>query len=107
MHVLIRQAKIVDPRSEFHDKVVDISIEDGKIKDISPLPASPKEGRVEASSIEIDGKETISFPLGEGQDGALCISPGWIDVFADYREPGFEHKETIASGLDAAAVGGF
>ncbi len=30
-----------------------------------------------------------------------------MDVFADYREPGFEHKETIASGLAAAAAGGF
>jgi dihydroorotase len=37
----------------------------------------------------------------------LCISPGWVDVFADYREPGLEHKETIATGLAAAAAGGF
>ncbi|MFI4963380.1 MAG: dihydroorotase, partial [Legionellales bacterium] len=37
----------------------------------------------------------------------LCVSEGWVDVFADYREPGFEHKETIASGLACAAAGGF
>lgn len=107
MHVLIRQAKIVDPRSEFHEKTADISIEDGKVRNISLVTASPKGEKAKASSIEIDGSEAFSFPLGEGQDGALCISPGWIDVFADYREPGYEHKETIATGLNAAAAGGF
>ena len=37
----------------------------------------------------------------------LHVSPGWVDVFADYREPGYEHKETIESGMAAAAAGGF
>jgi dihydroorotase len=87
MHVLIRQAKIVDPRSEFHGKVVDILVEDGKIKSI-------------ASSIK-DKAGTIVEAEG------LCVSPGWMDIFADYREPGYEHKETIGSGLNAAAAGGF
>ena len=75
MLVLIRQAKIVDPRSAFHDKVVDISIEDGKVKSISPLPASHKGGRAKTSSIEIDGPEIVSFPLGEGQDGVAAPLP--------------------------------
>ncbi|NDC42365.1 MAG: dihydroorotase [Chitinophagia bacterium] len=39
--------------------------------------------------------------------GAVKVSTGWVDVFADYREPGQEHKETIATGLAAAAAGGF
>jgi len=37
----------------------------------------------------------------------MYVSTGWVDLFADYREPGYEHKETIASGLKAAAAGGF
>lgn len=37
----------------------------------------------------------------------LCIVPGFTDLFADYREPGYESKETIATGLAAAEAGGF
>jgi len=98
MQVHIRQARIIDRRSEHDNKVADIIIEDGKIKKIAPS-GSP-EGGVKYSSISIDGKEVWK---GSG----LCVSPGWVDVFADYREPGYEHKETIASGLKAAAAGGF
>jgi dihydroorotase len=38
--------------------------------------------------------------------GAYC-SPGWMDMHVHLREPGFEHKETIESGCNAAAFGGF
>lgn len=87
MQVLIRQAKIADPGSDFHDKVVDILVEDGVIKDIAPSLKTKADKVIEAEE--------------------LNVSPGWTDIFADYREPGFEHKETIASGLAAAAAGGF
>jgi dihydroorotase len=87
MQVLIRKARVIDPQSTYHDKVVDLLIEDGSITKIA---ASVK---AEAGTvIEADG---------------LCVSPGWVDVFADYREPGYEHKETLASGLATAAAGGF
>lgn len=35
------------------------------------------------------------------------VSPGWMDMHVHLREPGFEHKETIATGCAAAAFGGF
>lgn len=35
------------------------------------------------------------------------ISPGWMDMHVHFREPGFEHKETIATGARAAVAGGF
>src|SRR5690606_27846285 len=87
MHLLIRKAKISDPRSEYHNKVVDLLIENGVIKKIAQK-ISDKADRV------IEGK-------------GLHVSAGWVDVFADYREPGYEHKETIETGLAAAAAGGF
>ena len=87
MPILIKKARVVDPQSGFHDKVVDLLVEDGVIKDI-------------AATINSDAKTVIEAK-------GLCVSPGWVDVFADYREPGFEHKETIATGLAAAAEGGF
>lgn len=87
MAVLIRQARVVDPASGFHDQTVDLLIDQGLLQSI---------GR----NIDAAGHEVIE---AEG----LMVSPGWVDLFADYREPGYEHKETIASGLEAAAAGGF
>jgi dihydroorotase len=87
MHLLIRQARVVAPSSEFHDQVVDVLIQDGIIKNIGK-DIKDKDAKV------IEGK-------------GLHIAPGFTDIFADYREPGYEHKETISSGLDAAAAGGF
>lgn len=87
MQVLIRKARVIDPQSDFHDQEADLLIENGIIKDIAATIATTT-----ATIIEAKG---------------LCVSPGWVDVFADYREPGLEHKETIASGLAAAAQGGF
>ena len=87
MQVHIRKARVIDPQSAFHDKVVDLLVEDGIIKNIAASINSKADTVIEAKG--------------------LCVSPGWVDVFADYREPGFEHKETIHSGLAAAAAGGF
>ena len=88
MAILLRQAKVIDVNSSFNGQIVDILIRNGKINAIAAqLPAD-------------DHAEEIK---GEG----LMISPGWVDVLADYREPGYEQKETIASGLRAAAAGGF
>jgi len=87
MQVHIRKARVIDPGSRYHDKVTDLLIEDGVIKQI-------------AANIKCDPDKVIEAK-------GLCVSEGWVDVFADYREPGFEHKETIASGLACAAAGGF
>ncbi len=99
MQVHIRQAKVIDQGSEFHNKLVDIIIKDGLINKITRSASRSTE-----SSIEVSGKKVYTAAKGEGP---LCISAGWVDVMADYSEPGFEHKETIASGLKAAAAGGF
>lgn len=85
--ILIRRGRIIDPASGL-DKNLDLAIADGKIaeigKNLSPLPAD----RV------IDA------------DGCLVV-PGLIDPHVHLREPGHEHKETIATGAAAAARGGF
>jgi dihydroorotase len=85
--MLIRQATVLDPSSSFHGKTVDVLVQDGAIEEIG--------SRLDAGD----------SPILEGED--LYISSGWVDAFADYREPGFEQKETIATGLAAAAAGGF
>lgn len=87
MAILIRGAKVIDESSAYHLQTVDIFIENGVVQSIG-------------QSLNVSAETIIEQP-------GLCISMGWVDVFADYREPGFEHKETIASGLASAAAGGF
>lgn len=92
MNVLISSVKIVDTNSPYHveldDSSVDILIEDGIVTKI-------------AKSI----KPQKNYTIVEADD--LHISPAWFDPFVDFCEPGFEHKEDIASGLKAAEAGGF
>ncbi|MES2479141.1 MAG: dihydroorotase [Bacteroidota bacterium] len=87
MAILIRGAKVIDESSPYHLKTVDIFIDNGFIKSIGTKLTDKADTVIEQSD--------------------LHISMGWSDLFADYREPGFEHKETIATGLASAALGGF
>lgn len=86
MPVLLRQVTVNDNSSPHHGNRVDIYYDGGEIRGINE--AAPDSAEV----IDADG---------------LVLSPGWIDVFADYAEPGYEQKETIVSGLNTAARGGF
>jgi dihydroorotase len=87
MNLLIKQAQIVDPTSSFNGQVTDIFIENGVIKQIGKSLSAKAD-----KEIKID---------------ALCISPGWMDVFADFGDPGYEFKETLETGAQAAAAGGY
>ncbi|MCC6187190.1 MAG: dihydroorotase [Chitinophagaceae bacterium] len=87
MSILIRNAKVIDPSSEYHLQTLDILIEDGIVKEIATNIIAPQAQVVDAPDMH--------------------LSMGFVDLFADYREPGFEHKETIISGLNGAAEGGF
>jgi dihydroorotase len=87
MTVLIHQAFINDPGSSFHGKKMDLLISNGVIQDIQPT--------IEAKADQIIKGES------------LYVSPGWVDVFANFADPGYEHKETLESGARAAATGGF
>ena len=87
MSVLIKKALIVDSQSKHHLKTVDILIERGIITSIK-------------KDIKSDSKNII-----EGK--SLNVSPGWIDLHAEFNDPGFEHKEDLVSGSAAAKNGGF
>src|SRR6476659_8491890 len=85
--VLIKGGRIIDPANA-RDEVADLYIADGLIADQSKI--ENRESKL----------ETI-FATG------LVVAPGLIDMHVHLREPGFAHKETIASGARAAAAGGF
>lgn len=87
MPTLIKNALIVDASSPFNGQEVDLLIEKNKIIRIGK---------------GIRGKATAVIEA-QGQS----LSPGWVDCLADYREPGFEYKETVETGLQAAGNGGF
>ncbi|HEX2446066.1 MAG TPA: dihydroorotase [Vicinamibacterales bacterium] len=87
MKLLIKGGRVVDPAAGVNG-VRDVLIEDGRIV------------RVEAS-IEANGASVVDVP----RDWIVC--PGLIDMHVHLREPGQEHKETVATGVAAAAAGGF
>lgn len=88
MIVLIRAAKVVDLNSKYHNKIVDILIQKGIIQEIGKNLKAPK------------GAEII-------EEKGLHVSPGLFDLHANFRDPGFEWKEDMQSGMLAAAKGGY
>lgn len=62
-----------------------------------------RKGRVEGLGVGTPTREGIPVLDGEG----LVCAPGFVDVHVHFREPGQEEKETVATGVRAAASGGF
>ncbi len=88
--ILIRGPRIIDPATGF-DGVGDLLIKDGVIGACG--------GQIAADDIPADWR---IIPAA-----GLVACPGFIDFHCHLREPGFEYKETIATGTRAAARGGF
>ena len=85
---LLRGGRIVDPANG-RDAVLDLLIDGGRIAAVGPQLKADE-------SIAI-----IDLPPG------LIVCPGLIDMHVHLREPGQEHKETVATGTAAAVAGGF
>ncbi|WP_281240196.1 dihydroorotase [Flavobacterium praedii] len=88
MNIIIRNAKIIDSNSSFHNQTVDVLVADGFVKKIG------------TSLLNTDNSEELKLEN-------LHISQGWFDSSVSLGEPGFEDRETIANGLDVAAKSGF
>ncbi|ARA92588.1 dihydroorotase [Rhodothermaceae bacterium RA] len=61
-----------------------------------------RDGRIARVAPEIPAEDVPVYDCAD-----KLISPGWMDMHVHLREPGYEHKETIATGCRAAAFGGF
>ncbi|MGE3540320.1 MAG: dihydroorotase [Candidatus Tectimicrobiota bacterium] len=95
MELLIRGGRVIDPAQGI-DRQADVLVADGKIMalgtDVPGAAQQPGRAPGERRIIEAHG---------------CVVAPGFLDMHVHLREPGFEHKETIATGLAAAAAGGF
>ena len=87
MKILIKQARVVDPSSPFNGQTADIFIENGIITRIG-------------NTITVKADQEINSK-------GLHVSPGWVDVFSNFADPGYEFKETLETGAAAAAAGGY
>lgn len=86
MGLLLKNGRVIDPSQDL-DAVVDLLIEEGRVAALGTnLYAGPHE------VLDASGQ---------------VVCPGFIDVHVHLREPGQEYKETIRSGLQSAAAGGF
>ena len=86
MKVLLKQVHIISPSSPFNGQTKDILISDGFFTKI-------------ADAITEKADQTI-------EQKGMYVSIGWMDIFADFGDPGHEFKESIESGAAAAAAGG-
>lgn len=86
MTLLIKGGQVINPATGM-DEVADVYVEDGKVSQIG------KGLKVKADQ-KIDAK-------------GCYVMPGFIDMHVHLRDPGFEQKETIETGCQAAAHGGF
>ncbi len=86
MKIVISNGRVVDPANQT-DRIQDVFIADGKIAALGVAPDGFRSER----TLDASG---------------LVVSPGFIDLAARLREPGFEYRATLESEMDAAMAGG-
>ena len=88
MKIILKQINLLNPEQNLNKKD-DLLIEDGIIKQIGGLTES-------------DFKSSVVYEL----ENKYC-TPGFLDMHVHLREPGREDEETVETGTNAAAAGGF
>ena len=86
--LLISEGRLIDPASNI-DRDMDILLRDGRVVEVGGPRSLDRSG--------------VNVFRAKG----LIVAPGFIDLHVHLREPGQQHKETIATGTAAAAAGGF
>jgi dihydroorotase len=87
MKRLLKGGRVVDPATG-RDGIFDVLIDGDRIARV-------------AKDLPADGAHVVEVPAG------FVVSPGFFDMHVHLREPGQEHKETVATGTAAAVAGGF
>jgi dihydroorotase len=87
MKTILKGGRVIDPANG-RDGAFDVLIEDGRITRV-------------AKDLPVDGAEVFEVRRG------WVVVPGLVDIHVHLREPGQEHKETVATGTASAVAGGF
>src|SRR5262245_25214330 len=87
MKRILKGGRVVDPANGI-DGVFDVLIDGDRIAEVG-------------ANLKADGADVIDVPAG------MVVCPGFIDMHVHLREPGQEHKETVATGVASAVAGGF
>src|SRR5688500_20171435 len=87
MKRLLKGGRVVDPANG-RDGIFDVLIDGDRIAEVG-------------KNISANGATVVDIPKG------LIVCPGFIDMHVHLREPGQEHKETVATGVASAVAGGF
>ena len=105
-NALIVNGHIIDPANNI-DEIGDLLVTDGRIARVD-VNNNWQERLVAEQHSGLQTPTTRSERHAAVYDATgLIVAPGLIDMHVHLREPGFEHKETIATGTAAAAAGGF
>ncbi|MGZ6387933.1 MAG: dihydroorotase [Ktedonobacterales bacterium] len=96
--LVLRAGRILDPSQQI-DGPGEVLIVDGRVQAIG----SRESVEAKLAELGIPQERRRVVQLGERE----VLTPGFVDLHAHLREPGFEAKETIATGAQAAARGGF
>lgn len=89
MKLIIKNGRVIDPANNI-DGQYDVMVDKGIIQSVTPADKVKDDDSVKV----IDAKGCV-------------VAPGFMDMHVHFREPGFEYKETIKSGCESAAAGGF
>ncbi len=92
--LVIKGGRVLDPSAGI-DGVYNIYVMGGRIASVKPVDSDETE--LVAGAPDLDVVDATG----------LLVTPGLVDIHTHLREPGYEYKETIASGAEAAAAGGF
>jgi dihydroorotase len=87
MTMILRGGRVIDPANG-RDGTFDILIESGTVRRVG-------------KNLPVDGAEVFEIQRG------WIVTPGLVDIHVHLREPGQEHKETVATGTASAVAGGF
>lgn len=90
MDCLLKNARIIDPRSDYHQQRGHVLVSEGLIKEINTNTIPDHDPSAKVIDLE-----------------DLHISPVWTDIYNHFCDPGMEHREDLFSGSEAAFFGGF
>ena len=98
--MIISNVKFINPVNETIERI-DMEISEGRVEAVRTAGSMTKDGTAQRGFRGFSESERIIDGRG------LYMAPGFCDIHSHFRDPGYTHKEDIASGAMAAKCGGY